>query len=112
MRVYISASWKQRERVRALALAIGLRGAGHEVYDFTDPDSRSGVLGVRPAGVGLGRVSAVVGYPPAGERTPSHLWEDAILDRDADVAGWLARDAKIAQIARPGCRAHCTRNGE
>lgn len=38
MRVYLSASWKQRERVRALAEA--LRGEGHEVYDFTDPRCR------------------------------------------------------------------------
>lgn len=38
MRVYLSASWKQRERVRALAEA--LRDEGHEVYDFTDPRCR------------------------------------------------------------------------
>jgi hypothetical protein len=36
--VYLSASWKQRERVRALAEA--LRDEGHEVYDFTDPRCR------------------------------------------------------------------------
>jgi hypothetical protein len=36
--IYISSSWKQRDRVRALA--IRLREAGHEVYDFTDPACR------------------------------------------------------------------------
>lgn len=38
MKVYLSSSWKNRDRVRALALR--LRGAGHEVYDFTDPACR------------------------------------------------------------------------
>jgi hypothetical protein len=37
--VYISASWKQRERVRALANA--LRAEGFQVYDFTDPACRN-----------------------------------------------------------------------
>jgi hypothetical protein len=36
--IYISSSWKNRERVRALAEM--LRGDGHEVYDFTDPSCR------------------------------------------------------------------------
>ncbi len=36
--IYISSSWKNRDRVRALAVA--LRKRGHEVYDFTDPASR------------------------------------------------------------------------
>lgn len=38
MNVYISSSWKNRIRVRAVALA--LREVGHTVYDFTDPESR------------------------------------------------------------------------
>lgn len=38
MNIYISSSWKNRDRVRALA--ISLRENGHQVYDFTDPDSR------------------------------------------------------------------------
>ena len=38
MRVYLSTSWKNRRRVRALAQR--LRTDGHEVYDFTDPDCR------------------------------------------------------------------------
>lgn len=36
--IYLSSSWKNRERVRALA--IQLRELGHEVYDFTDPSCR------------------------------------------------------------------------
>ncbi len=36
--IYLSSSWKNRDRVRALA--ITLRTGGHEVYDFTDPACR------------------------------------------------------------------------
>lgn len=36
--IYISSSWKQRERVRKLANL--LREAGFKVYDFTDPSCR------------------------------------------------------------------------
>jgi len=38
MHVYISSSWKNRERVRALAKV--LRDTCHTVYDFTDPACR------------------------------------------------------------------------
>lgn len=38
MRIYISASWKQRQVVRDVA--VRLRSEGHEVYDFTDPACR------------------------------------------------------------------------
>lgn len=37
--IYLSSSWKNRARVRALA--IRLRQDGHEVYDFTDPACRN-----------------------------------------------------------------------
>jgi hypothetical protein len=148
VKVYISASWKQRERVRALA--VSLRAVNHEVYDFTDPACRSAITGracreippeqfpdlfdpakhiyreyltavpqwraavdgnrqalrwcdavvlLLPAGadshadwalaVGMGKRSAVVGGPRAGERTPSHLWADALLDSDEEVPKWL-----------------------
>ena len=46
MKIYISSSWKNRDRVRALAVL--LRAAGHEVYDFTDPGCRQGVPEVPP----------------------------------------------------------------
>lgn len=39
MNVYISSSWKNRDRVRALAIL--LRSHGHTVYDFTDPACRN-----------------------------------------------------------------------
>lgn len=139
--IYISASWKQRDRVRALANR--LRGEGHEVYDFTDPACRntpeipperfpeqfdperhnyreyltavpewraaiecnraalmrcSAVVLLLPAGadshadwafaVGRGVASAVVGGPRAGERTPSHMWADALLDTDDAAVAW------------------------
>lgn len=38
MKIYISASWKNRSLVRDLA--INLRLCGHEVFDFTDPTCR------------------------------------------------------------------------
>jgi len=47
-------------------------------------------------GVGLGKRSAVIGAPPAGERVPSHLWADARLVSDEDVLDWLAAD-ELAQ---------------
>lgn len=41
--------------------------------------------------VGLGKRTCVIGSPKAGERTPTHLWADAILQEDAlEVVGWLA----------------------
>jgi len=142
MNIYISSSWKQRERVRALA--IRLRVAGHEVYDFTDPACRNTVeipperfpeqfdpskhvyheyinvpewrsavecnrqalelcnlcVLLLPCGndahadwayaVGAGIRSAVVGQPRAGERTPSHMWADAILPDESALMSWLA----------------------
>lgn len=39
--------------------------------------------------VGLGKYSCVVGHPKAGERTPTHLWADAILTNVTQVAPWL-----------------------
>ena len=36
--IYLSSSWKQRDRVRAMANR--LREAGLKVYDFTDPSCR------------------------------------------------------------------------
>ncbi len=142
MKVYLSASWKERVRVRALARA--LREHGHEVYDFTDPACRKSeeippekfpeqfdpmngtyreyiqsnpywrqavegnrealgwcdaVVLLLPCGndahadwalaVGMGKRSCVVGSPKAGDRTPSHLWADALLDHDIDAVAWL-----------------------
>jgi hypothetical protein len=141
-RVYISSSWKLRERVRDLAIV--LRARGHEVYDFTDPACRKAeeippekfpeqfdpeqhvyadylnsnpywrqaVEGNREAlnwcdavvlllpsgmdahadayyGLGLGKRLAVVGHPKAGERTPTHMWAEAMFAHDYEVAGWL-----------------------
>lgn len=38
MKIFISSSWKNREKVRELA--VKLRKEGHKVYDFTDPECR------------------------------------------------------------------------
>lgn len=140
MNIYISSSWKNRDRVRAFAVA--LRSQGHEVYDFTDPLSRkapetppelfpaqfdptkhnyaeyldsvpnwrTAVYGnlaairrcdlcvlLLPCGadshadwgvaVGAGKRSVVVGQP--GERTPSHLWSEKIIDSDAKALAYI-----------------------
>jgi hypothetical protein len=142
--IYISSSWKNRERVRAVA--IRLREAGLTVYDFTDPACRNGVPEIPPErfpeqfdpakhhypdyirsvpewrqavdcnreeirtcraillllpcgmdghadafyGLGLGRLLAVVGAPKTGDRAPTHMWADAILDTDDDAVQWAA----------------------
>lgn len=38
MNIYLSSSWKNRDKVREIA--IDLRKHGYEVYDFTDPNCR------------------------------------------------------------------------
>lgn len=38
MRIYISSSWKNRERVRAMSER--LEEMGHDIYDFTNPKCR------------------------------------------------------------------------
>lgn len=140
MNIYLSSSWKNRDRVRALA--IELRSRGHTVYDFTDKDCRpenaveippekfpaqfdpanelygdyisrhpewkAAVMSNKKAiedcdvvilmlpcgndahadayyGLGLGKHLVVCGQPKAGDRTPTHLWADAIVPEDKDV---------------------------
>lgn len=46
MNIYLSTSWKNRVRVRVMA--IKLREAGHEVYDFTDPKCRGASAEIPP----------------------------------------------------------------
>jgi len=38
MKIYISSSWKNRDKVREMT--VRLRKDGHKVYDFTDPTTR------------------------------------------------------------------------
>ena len=138
MNVYISSSWKNRDRVRQLA--IRLRAEGHEVYDFTDPACRKSpeippenfpvqfdpqihdyvsyiqsvpewqlavncnrealnrcdaVVLLLPCGndahadwayaVGRGKMTIVAGQERPGQRTPSHLWADLIVNTDEEV---------------------------
>lgn len=153
MKIYISSSWKNRVEVRALA--ISLREAGHEVYDFTDPacrmmpeippekfpqafdpDSeryaeyidrpewRFAVMENKRAieradliilllpcgngshadwayGVGLGKKSIVCGHPKAGDRSPVHLWADALVDTADDAIEWVALQARPRQSSLP-----------
>jgi hypothetical protein len=127
MNVYISSSWKNRDQVRELALA--LRDAGHKVYDFTDPKCRPEqfdpdrhdycdylknserrheancnkksihacdvVVLLLPAGddaiagayyaLGRGKRLIVCGHPVKGERSPTHLWADWIVEEQTDA---------------------------
>lgn len=143
--IYLSSSWKNRDRVRSLA--VRLRGHGHEVYDFTDPLCRStpkippeqfpeqfdpekhiygeyltsvpewreainanrgalemcdAVVLMLPCGLdahadayyafGRGKMLIISGQPPAGERTPTHMWADRILPWDDDVVKFSRRN--------------------
>jgi hypothetical protein len=45
-------------------------------------------------GVGLGKQSVVVGYPPAGKRSPTHLWADALLDNTNEILPWIDKQEK------------------
>jgi len=40
-------------------------------------------------GVGMGKRSIVAGHPNKGDRSPVHMWADAILDSPDDVAGYI-----------------------
>jgi len=103
--VFIASSWKQRERVQALADA--LREIGLSVYDFTDPRCRKtpGIPPEKypekfdptlPCGIDAtadwayafakGKETYIVGHPYAGERSPVH--------RKAN--GWFADEKKFA----------------
>jgi hypothetical protein len=156
--IYISSSWKQRERVRTVAEK--LRERGFDVYDFTDPKSRAAFMKVyvdgnrlvtsseippenfpeqfdperhdyeaylsRPAwrdamdcnrralnhcdavvlllpcgndahadwayAVGQGKFTVVAGHPPAGERSPTHLWANFIVEDDRAAIATLVEE--------------------
>ncbi len=50
--------------------------------------------------VGLGKLTCVVGSPKAGERTPTHLWANAILQDDPlEIAAWLSTAAVLPPVA-------------
>lgn len=147
MNIYISSSWKNREKVREIA--TDLTKMGHEVYDFTNPDCRktpeippekypeefdpaihnyreyiqkdvwrAAVLGNKAAienadfivlllpcgndshadwayGVGLGKRSVVIGSPRKGERSPVHMWADAILDNEKQLYEYISGGAGL-----------------
>lgn len=39
--------------------------------------------------VGQGKPTIIVGHPRAGERTPTHLWADALVEDYAEATRWL-----------------------
>lgn len=142
MNIYISASWKRRATVRALANT--LKKLNFEVYDFTNPECRNSpeipperfleqfdptlhdyptylnqdewrtaveenktaldrcdvVMLLLPCGidatadwayaVGKGKKSIIVGHPRAGERSPVHLWADAMTEDIVDAVTRVA----------------------
>jgi hypothetical protein len=151
MNIYLSTSWKNRERVRSLALR--LRSDGFDVYDFTDPECRKTpeipperfpeqfdsskhiyrkyldkvpewrqavdcnreainrcdvVVLMLPCGndahadayygLGLGKRLIVCGQPKNGDRSPTHMWADEIVDFDEDVAEVLRCMRSSVQI--------------
>jgi hypothetical protein len=144
--VYISSSWKNRERVREVANL--LRSKGFSAYDFTDPRCReteeippkkfpkqfdpeihvysyylnrpewreaveenrrtlntcNAVILLLPCGidatadwayaVGRGVPSVVVGHPRKGERSPVHLWADAMVETVEEAVELLCTDLR------------------
>ncbi len=42
-------------------------------------------------GVGIGKKSIIIGHPENGDRSPVHLWADAILGSDDDVLSFLEK---------------------
>jgi hypothetical protein len=45
-------------------------------------------------GVGMGKKSIVVGRPRKGERSPVHMWADAIID-DVETLYWLLKGESV-----------------
>ena len=43
--------------------------------------------------VGMGKRSIVIGHPKAGERSPVHLWADAMVDDQQGAINWLKENA-------------------
>jgi len=43
-------------------------------------------------GVGMGKHSIVAGHPNKGDRSPVHMWADAILDSPVDVPDYINRN--------------------
>lgn len=45
-------------------------------------------------GVGRGKKTVILGYPPKGERSPTHLWADAILNNTGQLFYTLGKMAE------------------
>lgn len=48
--------------------------------------------------VGQGKHSLIAGHPPAGERTPSHLWANAIVETDELAISMLRPNSIFSTI--------------
>lgn len=42
-------------------------------------------------GVGMGKKSCVIGHPKKGERSPVHLWANAMMDTTQQALNWINR---------------------
>jgi hypothetical protein len=154
MNIYISSSWKNRERVRKIATELTAKG--HSVYDFTNPNCRKTpeippekypeefnpeihiyreyiqkeewraavnenktaienadmIILLLPCGndshadwaygVGLGKKSVVVGSPRKGDRSPVHIWADAIVDNEKQLYEFIKTARILNSLWRKG----------
>jgi hypothetical protein len=94
-RIYISSSWKNRVRVREIADLLRLHG--YDVYDFTDPRCGADSHADWGVAVGTNKRTVVMGHPKAGERTPSHMWAEAMIpDDNGALIDWIERRGAYA----------------
>ena len=47
--------------------------------------------------VGKGKLTVILGHPPAGERTPTHMWAEQMFESTADLLGWLRQAERVTQ---------------
>lgn len=48
--------------------------------------------------VGKGASSIIVGHPVNGERSPTHLWADALVDTDEEIVPTIELLAKLGRL--------------
>jgi len=62
-------------------------------------------------GVGMGKVTVVVGHPVAGERSPVHLWAEKMFDDTNRLYKWIRNDTKCLGVSSCGyCDDSCISN--
>lgn len=117
LNIYLSSSWKNRDRVRKMAERI--RVDGHDVYDFTDPRCREGIPEIPPEQYPRSFNPHIQNYRSYITSTPE--WRQAVmrnksalnqsnvvllllpcgLDAHADAFYGLGKGATLAIVGQP-----------